>query len=68
MKTINQIKKYEAEIDIIEVKIKRLQDRCKHKNVERTPRSNTGNWDAGADRYWYDCRCTDCDKVWWEDQ
>ena len=67
MKTINQIKKYEAEIDIIEAKIKRLQDRCKHKNVERTPRSNTGNY-LDPDIYWYDCHCIDCDKTWQEDQ
>ena len=67
MKTINQIKKYEAEIDIIEAKIKRLQDRCKHKNVNRTPRSDTGNY-LDPDRYWYDCHCVDCNKIWQEDQ
>lgn len=67
MKTITQIRKYETEIGLIEKKITRLQDRCKHKSVERTPRSNTGNY-LDPDKYWYDCRCIDCDKVWREDQ
>ena len=37
-----------------------LQAFCKHKNVIKTPR-------CGGDsptRYWYECKCTDCNKFW----
>lgn len=68
MKTITQIRKYEAEIDVIEAKIKRLQDRCKHKNVVKQPKGNTGNWDKNDDAYWYEIDCNDCDKHWTEPQ
>jgi hypothetical protein len=67
MKTTNQIKKYEAEIDIIKKKIVRLQNRCKHKNIDKIPKSNTGNY-LDPDIYWYEITCKDCSKFWTEDQ
>jgi hypothetical protein len=37
---------------------------CKHPNVKETARSNTGNYDPGADVYWTEFDCPDCDKFW----
>jgi len=68
MKTIHQIRKYEKEIDLLEKKIARLQNKCKHKNSQKIAKSDTGNWDSHDDSYWYDCSCNDCDKRWMEDQ
>jgi hypothetical protein len=45
-----------------------LQAECKHPNAVKVNNSDTGNWDRGQDRYWRDCKCPDCGKVWQEDQ
>lgn len=45
-----------------------LQNICKHIKSIKTPRADTGNYDPSCDRYWYDCKCTECGKFWTEDQ
>jgi hypothetical protein len=45
-----------------------LQDNCPHFRRTREARSDTGNYDRSLDRYWWRCRCPDCDKVWDEEQ
>lgn len=63
------IKRLFRKRDEILTKIINYQDfTCKHFNVKRTPKSNTGNWDRTDDRYWLECKCEDCDKFWTEDQ
>lgn len=49
------------------MKLKELQEECKHPMAERTNRADTGNYDSSQDRYWRDCKCPDCGKVWFED-
>ena len=49
-------------------RLQAIREACPHPNVTRTPRSNTGNYDPSCDRYWYDCKCPDCEKFWTEDQ
>lgn len=68
MKRIERIKAYEKEIDKIYAKIHRLQENCKHKNVNKIPKGDTGNWDKSDDAYWYEITCKDCDKYWTEPQ
>ena len=68
MKTIHQIRKYEQEIDEIYKKIKRLQNKCRHKNVSERKWSNTGNAGYNDDIYGKDVTCLDCDKMWMEEQ
>ena len=41
---------------------------CKHPNLEKTHKSNTGNYDPSADSYWIEFKCPDCNKFWMEDQ
>lgn len=45
-----------------------IQNKCSHPGHTRTARANTGNYDPFSDRYWYDCKCTLCEKFWREDQ
>ncbi len=52
----------------IQLKIESYQLKCKHINTIKTPRANTGNYDPNDDRYWFDCKCNDCNKFWTEDQ
>ena len=64
-------KKYES-IDRREEKLARelnkLQALCTHPNLEKTYKSNTGNYDPSADSYWIEFRCPDCRARWNEDQ
>lgn len=49
--------------------IEKLQQICSHKNADKTPRSDTDDYDRGYNvRYWYECKCRDCDKYWEEPQ
>lgn len=59
---------YQAELERVSKSILALQQQCTHPVVTRIPKSDTGNYDRSQDRYWYDCRCVDCDKRWLEDQ
>ena len=45
-----------------------LQLNCEHPFASREPKADTGNWCKDDDKYWYDCKCPDCGKVWQEDQ
>lgn len=45
-----------------------LRNSCDHVAVIKKARSDTGNWSASDDSYWYDCSCPDCGKTWKEDQ
>lgn len=49
-------------------KLKDLQNECKHPMAEKINRGDTGNYDRSQDRYWRDCNCPDCGKLWTEDQ
>lgn len=50
----------------ISAKIQAFQERCKHTNIQRIPRGDTGNYDPSNDRYWNDCLCQDCNRRWSE--
>lgn len=52
----------------LDARIKAIQDACVHPGVVKVPKSDTGNYDPHADRYWYECRCPVCLKQWQEDQ
>lgn len=41
---------------------------CAHPRAVKVARSNVGNYDPSADRYWYACECPDCGRRWSEDQ
>lgn len=51
----------------VQLKIENYQANCKHLNLVKTARGNTGNYDPNDDRYWYECKCEDCNKFWIED-
>lgn len=57
-----------TEIFVLQTKLVRLQASCKHPAVTKEPGADTGNYDPGMDRYWYDCKCPDCGKIWTEPQ
>lgn len=46
----------------------KLQSLCTHPNVNKTHKSNTGNYDRSADSYWIEFVCPDCRKRWIEEQ
>jgi hypothetical protein len=64
-KTMEKYRDLELEI---ELKIKKYQEKCKHENVIKVAKADTGNWCPVDDEYWYECRCPDCDKRWTEPQ
>ena len=57
----------ESDMDLIRERMVINQKNCKHPMVEKTNRSDTGNYDPGCDSYWKDCYCPDCGKRWRED-
>ena len=58
----------EKHLDRLETRLLELRDACPHTSVSKTYKSNTGNYDPGADSYWISFHCPDCDKRWQEDQ
>ena len=70
--TQEEIRKKWESIDRREEKLaselNKLQALCKHPNLEKTHKSNTGNYDPSADSYWIEFRCPDCRARWNEDQ
>ena len=58
------------EIQELQDQLNTIQEQCSHPDtcVIKIPRSFTGNWDKGQDRYWYNCKCHLCGKKWEEDQ
>lgn len=63
--TVAQI---EYVISQLKSKIKEIQDDCNHEKADFEYRSDTGNYDRGADRYWKAWHCPDCNKRWDEYQ
>lgn len=59
----------DREMAALQSQLDKLQlEICKHSNVSKMPRANTGNWDRNDDRYWYEFRCPDCGLFWTEEQ
>lgn len=54
--------------DKLASELAKLQSTCTHPNLEKTYKSNTGNYDPTADSYWIEFRCPDCRARWNEDQ
>lgn len=52
--------------------IEYLQTKCKHPKefVVKDPETDADDWDAPGKgvHYWYNCKCTQCDKRWKESQ
>jgi len=48
--------------------LNKLQALCNHPNLEKTYKSDTGNYDPSADSYWTEHRCPDCRARWNEEQ
>lgn len=51
-------------IDSLYDELKTIQDKCKHKNVKKTHRSDLGNYDPSIDRYYTEFFCPTCLKNW----
>ena len=48
--------------------LKQLQDeKCPHHNLTYVPKGTERGWDYDAE-YWYDWKCSDCDKRWRTEQ
>ena len=47
---------------------KNLQNLCRHPDVSKKYKGDTGNWDRSDDCYWIEFKCPDCKKFWMEDQ
>lgn len=45
-----------------------LHARCTHPGATKKHRSNTGNYDPYADRYWIEYTCPDCGNYWTADK
>ena len=58
----------QAEIDNLKGQLAVHQARCKHKKVEETRGSDTGNYDRSVDSYWIDFKCPTCLARWTEYQ
>lgn len=54
--------------DKLAKELAKLQSLCGHPNVDKTYKSNTGNYDPSADSYWIEFVCQDCRKQWIEEQ
>ena len=68
MKIADNVKKIKLIQSFLNEQLIALQDTCRHENVEKKYRSNTGNYDPTADCYWIDFHCPDCEKRWSRDQ
>lgn len=65
---MTKVEKLKEEVSKLYAQIREIQEACPHTNSTKTARSDTGNWCKADDRYWYDCFCPDCQRVWDEDQ
>jgi hypothetical protein len=63
-----RVEQIKLKIDSLYEELREIQDKCKHLNHSKVPNCNDGNYDPSRDRYWYDCHCYVCDKIWTEDQ
>jgi hypothetical protein len=64
------VQEIKEQITQLELKLINIQKNCSHPKdvIVSVNRSNTGNYDPSADRYWTDHHCTFCDKRWSSDQ
>jgi hypothetical protein len=67
---MNKVDDINNQISNLYKELKQIQKECSHPKscLEKEAKSNSGNYDPSADRYWYDFHCTLCDKRWSEDQ
>jgi hypothetical protein len=54
----------EKKIALLHVELANLKKLCKHENVKREFKSDTGNYDPSKDCYWVDHYCPDCGAKW----
>lgn len=52
------------EIEALFEELHKHQSRCKHRKVEVTHKSDTGNYCPQDDSYWIDAYCPVCLKKW----
>lgn len=50
------------EVNILNERLRELQDSCPHLTYESVYKSNTGNYDPSCDCYWVTVECLDCGK------
>ena len=63
-KSIGVIKKSIFEL---ELRLRKIQDNCKHDRTEKEWGASTGNYDPSSDRYWTKFHYLECDKRWSEE-
>lgn len=64
---LDNISKLYKEIEILEARIKDIQNKCPHESIIKEHHGDTGNYDPRDDSYWTDFHCLDCDKRWTEE-
>ena len=63
-----KIKTLSTKIAKLYEQIHTIQSECKHLDATYVYKGSTGNYDPGADSYWIEITCNDCNKRWNEDQ
>ncbi len=58
------IKMLKEQIRELHTAIELLQTNCKHPDLEKVAKSNTGNWCKQDDYYWFEFYCPTCTKRW----
>lgn len=66
-KYMTEVERLELIIEGLSKKIKILQNKCKHKEVNYMHRGDTGNYDRSLDGYWTEFTCKVCHRWWIED-
>lgn len=63
------VAKLKGEIAALELQVLEIQGACSHPTlaVRSVNKSDTGNYDPGADHYWREHHCLLCDKKWCEE-
>lgn len=64
------IERLSKQIELLQCTIFEIREACRHpkESLTKIPKSSTGGWDRGRDRYWYEFKCSSCGKRWREDQ
>lgn len=62
-----EVTRLNKEIRDLEIQLDKVRKHCRHPNVKKTHRSNTGNYDPTCDCYWTEFDCPDCGRRWQED-
>lgn len=63
----NKAEWYRSKIVELSKRLTELQNTCTHPTATYEPKADTGNY-LSSDRYWYDIKCSDCNKQWRMDQ